>query len=104
MAPFYEPCGAPGAPIAPGYDEGMSGITVRYFAAAAEAAGLEEERWELATASTLDALRAALIERYGDGMRRVLRTGSFLVDGTVRRDDGPISGGTVDVLPAFAGG
>lgn len=82
----------------------MSGITVRYFAAAAEASGLEEERWELASAATLDALRTGLIERYGEAMQRVLRTGSFLVDGTVRRDGGPISGATVDVLPAFAGG
>ena len=82
----------------------MSGITVRYFAAAAEASGLEEERWDLAPAATLDALRTGLIERYGDAMQRVLRTGSFLVDGTVRREAGHPLAERVDILPPFAGG
>ncbi|TCK41472.1 molybdopterin converting factor small subunit [Leucobacter luti] len=87
-----------------GYDGDMASITVRYFAAAAEAAGREEEVWAFPSEATLDELRSALAGRYGDGMLRVLRTGSFLIDGTVRRDGGPIGGGTVDVLPAFAGG
>ena len=77
---------------------------MRYFAAAADAAGREEEAWDLGPGATLDALRAGLAERYGDTMGRVLRTGSFLVDGTVRCDGGPVAGDTVDVLPAFAGG
>lgn len=88
----------------------MAQITVRYFAAAAEAAGRDEERWDLGSANTLEALQGELGERYGEPMRKVLRSGSFLVDGTVRR------GGTlevaadedrgivVDVLPPFAGG
>ncbi|MBP1326146.1 molybdopterin converting factor small subunit [Leucobacter exalbidus] len=81
----------------------MSQITIRYFAAAAEAAGLEEELWE---AETLAQLRGELTEKYGAAMSQVLRAGSFLVDGVVRKDDGPIgrSGLTVDVLPPFAGG
>lgn len=80
----------------------MSQITVRYFAAAAEAAGLEEEPW---AAETLAQLRGDLTEKYGEAMARVLRAGSFLVDGIVRKDDGPIAGAiTVDVLPPFAGG
>ncbi|MHA3684044.1 MoaD/ThiS family protein [Leucobacter sp. HY1908] len=98
----------------------MSQITVRYFAAAAEAAGLEEEPW---AATTLAVLRAGLTDKYGEPMAQVLRAGSFLVDGVVRRDDGLIaapadetgaasgvgaathrSGITVDVLPPFAGG
>jgi ribosomal protein S4E len=37
-------------------------------------------------------------------MRKVLRSGAFLVDGTVRRDGGEIRGSLVDVLPPFAGG
>lgn len=81
----------------------MPQITVRYFAAAAEAAGRDEERWD-APALTLDALRAELGQRYGEPMRKVLRSGSFLVDGTVRRDGGEIRGALVDVLPPFAGG
>ena len=82
----------------------MSHITVRYFAAAAEAAGVREEQWDTETASTLESLGRALTNKYGDEMARVLRTGSFLVDGTVRRDRGAVSGSTVDVLPPFAGG
>ena len=82
----------------------MAQMTVRYFAAAAEAAGRDEETWDFAPGSDLDTLRGALAERYGDAMRKVLRSGSFLVDGTVRRDGGTILGATVDVLPPFAGG
>lgn len=82
----------------------MAQITVRYFAAAAEAAGCDEEVWDLADGASLDALRAELSERYGDAMRKVLRSGSFLVDGVVRRDSGEITGTNIDVLPPFAGG
>jgi molybdopterin converting factor small subunit len=78
-----------------------TGIRVRYFAAAAEAAGREEERIEAATAGEL---RALLIERYGDAMERVLRAGSFLADGVVTRDPSRPLGATVDVLPPFSGG
>lgn len=82
----------------------MNEITVRYFAAAAEAAGLEEELWQPTAPATLAGLRAHLAARYGDAMARILRSGSFLVDGKVRRDDGPVEGFRVDVLPPFAGG
>ncbi|MEV8337241.1 MoaD/ThiS family protein [Leucobacter sp. NPDC077196] len=82
----------------------MPPITLRYFAAAADAAGREEESWEPANDASLAALRVELIERYGDDMRRVIQSGSFLIDGTVRCDDGEIAGSVVDVLPAFAGG
>ncbi|GAA2186866.1 MULTISPECIES: MoaD/ThiS family protein [Leucobacter] len=82
----------------------MPRITLRYFAAAAEATGREEELWETTGDATLAALRTELVERYGDDMQRVIRSGSFLVDGTVRCDDGKIVGDVVDVLPAFAGG
>lgn len=83
----------------------MVTVTVRYFAAAAEAAGREEELVDLADATpTVGALRDHLLSQYGAAMDRVLRSGSFLVDGVVRRDlDTPISR-SVDVLPPFAGG
>ena len=76
---------------------------LRYFAAAAEAAGRAEETWEPSPA-TVGELRAALVERYGDAMERVLLTGSFLVDGVVSRDPARALGERVDVLPPFAGG
>lgn len=77
-------------------------VLVRYFAAAAEAAGREEE--PLPAVSTVGQLKAVLVERYGDAMARVLASGSFLVDGVVSRDDSRQLGSRVDVLPPFAGG
>ena len=74
---------------------------VRYFAAAAEAAGLEEEKLE---ASTVAQLKALLVEKYGDAMRKVLASGSFLIDGVASRDDAATIGARIDVLPPFAGG
>jgi len=74
---------------------------VRYFAAAAEAAGTEEETL---SASTVGELRTILKNAYGEPMQRVLASGSFLVDGVVSRDDARSLGARVDVLPPFAGG
>lgn len=80
----------------------MAELTIRYFAAAAEAAGTEQET--VRSPGTVGALRVQLVERFGDPMRRVLASGSFLVDGVVSRDDARALGDTVDVLPPFAGG
>jgi molybdopterin synthase sulfur carrier subunit len=77
---------------------------VRYFAAAAEASGAEEERLELAPAATLSWLRGHLIRTYGPAMAAAIRGGSFLVDGVAARDDETRVGDQVDVLPPFAGG
>ncbi|MFC5338988.1 MoaD/ThiS family protein [Leucobacter denitrificans] len=82
----------------------MATITVRYFAAAEDAAGTGQEEWAAPTGATLEWLRGALVEKHGDAMDRALRGGSFLIDGQVRRDPGPIGGLEVDVLPPFAGG
>lgn len=78
-------------------------ITVRYFAAAAEAAGRDTEEVH---AATLAALREDVVARHGAGLEGVLRRCSFLVAG-VRAEEGatPLPPGvTVDVLPPFAGG
>ena len=77
-------------------------VAVRYFAAAADAAGRLEEM--LPAVKTVGALRALLVEKYGEPMSRVLASGSFLVDGVVSRDDSRTLGQRVDVLPPFAGG
>ena len=83
----------------------MASVTVRYFAAAAEAAGVEEEILAAADAgTTLGELRDLLVDRYGAAMARVVANGSFLVDGVVRRDGAAPLGASVDVLPPFAGG
>lgn len=77
-------------------------VLVRYFAAAAEAAGREEEH--VTVEATAGALRAWLSERYGPAMEQVLDAGSLLVDGTVTRDPARPLRSQVDVLPPFAGG
>lgn len=74
---------------------------VRYFAAAAAAAGTASEPID---APTVGALSAVLAERYGEPMQRVLRAGSFLVDGVATRDPATALGARVDVLPPFSGG
>ncbi len=79
-------------------------VTVRYFAAAAEAAGRAEESLGFAPGSTLGDLKVRLEQQYGPAMGRVLRSGSFLVDRVVRRDSGHPLAERVDVLPPFAGG
>lgn len=83
----------------------MTGVSVlvRYFAAAAEAAGRADEVWD-EPVENVGELRAALVARYGAPMSRVLETGSFLVDGIVSRDPSRPVGARVDVLPPFAGG
>ncbi|OIV37812.1 molybdopterin synthase sulfur carrier subunit [Mangrovactinospora gilvigrisea] len=85
-----------------------AGGTIRYWAAAKDAAGRAEEPYRAATlADALDAARQAHADR--PRFASVLSLCSFLVDGdpvgkrapeTIRLTDG----GTVEVLPPFAGG
>jgi molybdopterin synthase catalytic subunit len=74
---------------------------VRYFAAAAEAAGTDaEDRGE----ETLDALRAAIVAAH-PALADILPRCALLVDGVRADDDRPLEDVTlVDVLPPFAGG
>jgi molybdopterin converting factor small subunit len=78
-------------------------VTVRYFAGARAAAGVDtEER----TAGTLQELVGQIVETHGEKLERVLTACSFLVDGTQTRDRALVlqPGAVVDVLPPFAGG
>ncbi|WP_022880057.1 MoaD/ThiS family protein [Microbacterium sp. B19] len=76
-------------------------VRVRYFAAAAEAAGTDaEDRAE----ASLAALRAAVLADH-PALVGILDRCAVLVDGERRDDDAPLAGVThVDVLPPFAGG
>lgn len=78
-------------------------VHVRYFAAAAAAAGLDEQTVEPGTLQTITERIGA---QHGALMSKVLPACSFLVDGTATTDlDTPVSAGsTIDVLPPFAGG
>jgi molybdopterin converting factor small subunit len=79
---------------------------VRYWAAAKAAAGLGEEPYDAATlADALAAARAA----HGEQLERVLDRCSYVVDGAPvggRAHDAVMlsEGGTIEVLPPFAGG
>ena len=86
----------------------MAKVTIQYWAAAREAAGLDLEPVEAETlAEALDAIAA---RRGGDGrLRSVLATSSFLVDGASagRRTAADLvlkDGAVIEVLPQFAGG
>lgn len=74
---------------------------VRYFAAAAEAAGTDaEERTE----PTLDGLRAAVVADH-PALADILPRCAVMVDGVRSDDDRSLDGvELIDVLPPFAGG
>jgi molybdopterin converting factor small subunit len=78
-------------------------VTVRYFAGARAAAGVDTES---RSAATLDELVGQIVAEHGARLERVLTACSFLVDGTQtrHRSVGLAPGTTVDVLPPFAGG
>ncbi|MEA5454570.1 MoaD/ThiS family protein [Sinomonas sp. JGH33] len=87
-------------------------ITVRYYAAARAAAGVESEHLELPDGATLAlALKAAsavvrVPEPGAPELGDVLRRCSFLVNEIAAKDSERTleDGDTVDVLPPFAGG
>ena len=78
-------------------------VTVRYFAGARAASGVDTESRE---ADTLDQLVGQIVDEHGEKLERVLTACSFLVDGTSTRDRALAlaPGEVVDVLPPFAGG
>ena len=78
-------------------------MTVRYFAGARAASGVDTETRE---ARSLDELVGQIVDDHGEKLARVLTACSFLVDGTTTRDRAlQLSpGSVVDVLPPFAGG
>jgi molybdopterin synthase sulfur carrier subunit len=86
----------------------MAKVTIRYWAAARDAAGVTAESVQ---ADTLAEALAAVIARHGEAsrLRSVLATSSFLVDGAPagRRsaaDHVLGEAAVVEVLPQFAGG
>ena len=85
----------------------MAKCTIRYWAAAKEAAGTAEEHVEAGTLA--EALEAACRHHPDGRFLRVLGASSLLVDerpvGTRPHDGVAVSEGTViEVLPPFAGG
>lgn len=85
------------------------GVQVRFFAAAADAAGTDTARAQVARDSSL-AQAAAQAGGCGNDLNRVLSVSSYLVGGL--REPGEkrladlddLTNLTIDVLPPFAGG
>ncbi|MCK0113187.1 MoaD/ThiS family protein [Ornithinimicrobium sp. F0845] len=77
--------------------------TVRYFAAAAEAAGTEQEQ---VSAGNVQELVSQLTASHGTTLAEVLRRSSLLHQGRHVSDPATrlTSDSVVDVLPPFAGG
>lgn len=76
-------------------------ITVRYFAAAAEAAGVDTEQVRSGSAGEV---AAGLVAQH-PALAAVLGRCALLADGVrVEGDDLVAAGATLDVLPPFAGG
>lgn len=85
----------------------MPTVTIRYWAGARDAAGVETDVVE--AASVAEALAAAAADRAGDAeYARVMGLCSFLLDGRRLGDQGrtaPLDGPVeVEALPPFAGG
>ena len=81
-------------------------MTVRYFAAARAAAGVESEPVDVPAGATVDLLLKTVRAAHGDELSRVLDRCSFLLDEVAVRDREVVlrHGAVVDVLPPFAGG
>jgi molybdopterin converting factor small subunit len=86
----------------------MAKVTIRYWAAAREAAAVETEPVEAETLA--QALEEVVARRGGDGrLRAVVDRSSFLVDGQaaghrVAADVVLADAAVIEVLPQFAGG
>jgi sulfur-carrier protein len=80
-------------------------LTVRYFAAARAAAGVEAETVSVQPGTTMTALVQQLSAR-SDELARVLQRCAFLCDGVAVRYGETVLNPqqTIDVLPPFAGG
>jgi len=80
--------------------------TVRYFAAARAAAGVETEHVAVPVGATVEILLKTIRGTHGDDLARVLDRCSFLLDEVAVRDRETRlhDGAVVDVLPPFAGG
>jgi sulfur-carrier protein len=81
-------------------------VTVRYFAAARAAAGVEVETVTVPSGATVDILLKTVRGTHGDDLARVLDRCSFLLDEVAVRDRelSLHDGALLDVLPPFAGG
>lgn len=79
-------------------------VTVRYWAAAREAAGVDSETLTVEPGSTLAGIVQLAVSSH-PRLARIAAVATFLIDGRAAGRDAEVgSGATVEVLPPFAGG
>jgi molybdopterin converting factor small subunit len=81
-------------------------VTVRYFAAARAASGVDEEPLEVPAPATVESVLTAAVDAHGDELQRVLARCSYLRNSVAVHGLSTIlnDGDALDVLPPFAGG
>jgi molybdopterin converting factor small subunit len=79
-------------------------VLVRYFAAAADILGRDEETITFSVPPSLGDLHEQLLKQYGQGIAELLSASAYLVRGVLTRDPTYSISGKVDILPPFAGG
>ncbi len=94
---YSEPDGATGSTVT---------VTVRYFAAARAASGVDEEALVVGAPATVESVLAAAVEAHGDELGRVLERCSYLRNSVAVHGLSTAlgEGDALDVLPPFAGG
>lgn len=87
-------------------DTAVITVTVRFFAAARAAAGVDAEQIHLAEGCSVEDVLSELRGRHGTRLTAVLTASSLLLDEVAVRDRAqrPTEGAVLDVLPPFAGG
>lgn len=81
-------------------------VTVRYFAAARAASGVDEEALVVGAPATVESILAAAVDAHGDELGRVLERCSYLRNSVAVHGLSTAlgDGDALDVLPPFAGG
>lgn len=79
-------------------------VLIRYFAAAADIIGRDEETIIFTGTPSLGDLHEQLLQEYGQRIAQLLSVSAFLVGGELTRDPTHPISGKVGVLPPFAGG
>lgn len=79
-------------------------VLIRYFAAAADIIGRDEETLIFTGEPLLGGLHEQLLQQYGQGIAQLLSVLAYLIGGELTRDPTYPLSGKVDALPPFAGG
>ncbi|HEV7196795.1 MAG TPA: MoaD/ThiS family protein [Pedococcus sp.] len=86
----------------PGGEQASVGVTVRYWAGARAAAGVDEDAFD--HCPTVESVTAAVVALH-PGLEPIVRVSTLLLDGHAVTSQTSLSpGALLEVLPPFAGG